>query len=190
MQPKKYQVLITGPMCLSSGGTGGGGTSLCLAQVTGQRQTHRPVSPAPAEPRQHRWAAARGGIREAHGMDPSCEDCVSGHRRCLLVQVHKGVVKTDPWAGAFEPAQEELIATDGRDGAETPGNRRLTSFARVPGARWVGPCRGTAHPPRPRSVMGWIHRGSQLAEQKKQRSWCEWAKTQELLSWSSLRLGA
>lgn len=81
----------------------------------------------------------------------------------------KAWLKTDLWAGAFESAQEELIATDGRDGAEMQGNRRLKSFAKAPGGVRVGPCRGTLHaqhPPRPTSPL-WIHRGSHLAELKK-----------------------
>lgn len=38
-------------------------------------------------------AAARGGIREVHGMDPSCEDRVSGHRRCLMCRFTKAWLK-------------------------------------------------------------------------------------------------
>ena len=102
----------------------------------------------------------------------------------------------DPWAGAFGSAQEELIATDGEDGAEMhrnhhlmQGNHRLKSFAKAPGGVRVGP-RSVGHcmpmppapqrepgqPPSPdppppvpcpRSVQGWIHKGLQLTELKK-----------------------
>jgi len=107
-------------------------------------------------------------------------------------------LKTHPWAGTVGSAQEEFIATDGEDGAETQGNHRLRSFAKVAGGVRVGPCRGTSRAqcppspatiPRPRSVQGWIHEGSQLTELKKAKIklMVRQAETQELLSGSLLQ---